>query len=151
MDTVRVRWVGKRQFTAWDEAGHGIVMDAPSSSKGESTGMRPVELVLYGLGGCTAMDVVSVLEKKRLDVRGVEVVLKGTQIETTFPHYYERIEMEYIVTGVDIPDAAVHRAIELSETKYCSVKGCLGPQVDVTWTFRVQEPAPLGPPAPDAE
>jgi putative redox protein len=151
VDTVRIRWAGKRQFTGWDAAGHGIVMDAPAQSKGESTGMRPVELVLYGLGGCTAMDVVSVLEKKRLDVRGVEVTLKGTQVEDSFPHYYGSIEMEYVVTGVDIPDAAVRRAIELSETKYCSVRGCLGPQVKVTWSFRVQEPAPPGPASPESE
>jgi len=151
VDTVRVRWVGKRQFTGWDAAGHGIVMDASARYKGEGTGPRPVELLLYGLGGCTAMDVVSVLEKKRLDVRGVEMVLTGTQEEETFPHYYKAIHMDYVVTGVNIPDAAVKRAIELSETKYCSVKGALGPQVDVTWSFRIEEPPPLGPPAPDAE
>lgn len=151
MDTVRIRWAGKRQFTGWDEAGHGIVMDALPEAKGESTGMRPIELVLYGLGGCTAMDVVSVLEKKRLDVRGVEVVLVGEQELDAFPHYYRSIRMEYVVTGVGIPDAAVQRAIELSEEKYCSVRGCLGPQVAVTWTFRVLEPAPPGPAAPDAE
>jgi putative redox protein len=151
LDTVRIRWAGKRQFAGWDDTGHGIVMDASPRFRGEGTGMRPIELVLYGLGGCTAMDVVSVLEKKHLDVRGVEMVLTGTQDEDSFPHYYKTIHMEYVVTGVGITDAAVQRAIELSETKYCSVKGCLGPQVKVTWSFRVQEPAPLGPPAPDAE
>lgn len=151
MDTVRIRWAGKRQFAGWNAAGHGIVMDSPPQYRGEGTGPRPVELLLYGLGGCTAMDVVSVLEKKRLDVRGVEMVLTGTQVEDSFPHYYETIHMDYIVTGVGIPDAAVQRAIELSESKYCSVKGALGPQVTVTWSFRVEEPAPLGPPAPDAE
>jgi putative redox protein len=145
MDTVRVRWVDKRQFAGWDAAGHGIVMDAAPQYKGEGTGPRPVELLLYGLAGCTAMDVVSVLEKKRLDVRGVEVVASGVQREDDYPHYYETIDLEYIVTGVDVPDEAVARAIELSETKYCSVKGCLGPQVKVSWTFRVVAPAPPGP------
>jgi putative redox protein len=91
------------------------------------------------------MDVVSVLEKKRLDVRGVEVELVGTQRLDGFPHYYERISVHYTVTGVDIPEAAVARAIELSETKYCSVKGALGPQVTVTTSFTVTEPAPPGP------
>lgn len=151
MDTIRIRWAGKRQFTGWNAAGHGIVMDSPPQYRGEGTGPRPVELLLYGLGGCTAMDVVSVLEKKRLDVRGVEMVLTGTQVEDSFPHYYKTIHMDYIVTGVGIPEAAVQRAIELSESKYCSVKGALGPQVTVTWSFRVEEPAPLGSPAPDAE
>jgi len=139
MDTVRVRWAGNRQFVGWDEAGHGVVMDAAAGYKGEGTGARPVELVLYALGGCTAMDVVSVLEKKRMDVHHVEVVLEGTQREDDYPHYYERVNVEYVVTGTGIPDSAVERAIELSEQKYCSVKGMFGPQVTVTTTFRVVE------------
>jgi putative redox protein len=139
MDTVRVRWSGKRQFVGWDAAGHGVVMDAPLASKGEATGMRPVELLLYGLGGCTGMDVVSVLEKKRLDVRGVEMLVSGTQRTDDYPHYYESIHVEYVVTGRGVPDAAVARAIELSEQKYCSVKGAFGPQVKVTTSFRVIE------------
>jgi putative redox protein len=149
MDTVRVRWHHKRQFIGWDEAGHGVVMDALPESKGEATGARPIELLLYALGGCTAMDVVSVLEKKRLDVRDVEVTVSGTQRMDDYPHYYETIGIHYAVTGVAIPDAAVARAIELSETKYCSVKGAFGPQVTVKTTFSVQEPAEPGP-APEA-
>jgi putative redox protein len=139
MDTVRVRHVAGRQFVGWDSTGHGIVMDAVPEFKGEGTGMRPVELLLYGLGGCTAMDVVSVLEKKRQKVTGVEIVLNGTQREDDYPHYYERIEIEYLVTGYGVDPAAVQRAIELSEDKYCSVKGALGPQVQVSWTFKVIE------------
>jgi putative redox protein len=145
MDTVHVRWAAHRQFVGWDDAGHGIVMDATPEASGEGTGVRPIAVVLYGLGGCTAMDVVSVLEKKRLDVRGVEVVLKGVQREDTFPHSYETIEIVYNVTGVGIPDAAVARAIELSEEKYCSVKGMFGSQVRVTTSFNVLAPAAPGP------
>lgn len=141
MDTIRVRYVAGRQFTAWNERGHGIVMDAPAEFKGEGTGPRPIELVLYALGGCTAMDVVSVLEKKRLDVRGVEVIVSGVQREDDYPHSYERVTVEYVVTGVDVPDAAVARAIDLSENKYCSVKGMFGPQVEVITSFRVVEAA----------
>jgi putative redox protein len=65
VDTVRVRWAGNRQFVGWDSAGHGVVMDAGPGSKGEATGPRPIELVLYALAACTAMDIVSILEKKR--------------------------------------------------------------------------------------
>lgn len=149
MDTVRVRWADKRQLVGWDSRGHGVVMDTPPESNGEATGARPVELVLYALAGCTGIDVVSVLEKKRLDVRGVEVIANGEQRLDEHPHYYKSINLEYIVTGVDVPDEAVARAIELSETKYCSVKGCFGPQVEVTTHFRVVPPAPPGP-APKA-
>lgn len=141
MDTIRVRHVAGRQFTGWNERGHGIVMDAPAEFKGEGTGPRPIELVLYALGGCTAMDVVSVLEKKRVDVRGVEVIVTGVQREDDYPHYYARVSVEYVVTGVDIPNAAVERAIDLSENKYCSVKGMFGPQVEVTTSYRIVEAA----------
>ena len=151
MDTVHVRWVERRQFVGWDEQGHGIVMDGAATGAGEGTGIRPIELVLYGLAGCTAMDVVSVLEKKRLDVRGVDVTVNGEQFVDDFPHYYNDIALEYVVTGIDIPDAAVARAIELSETKYCSVKGTLGPQVKVTTSFRVVAPREPGPRAQTAE
>jgi putative redox protein len=145
MDTVRVRWVERRQLVGWDSGGHGVVMDAAAENAGEGTGTRPIELVLYALAGCTAMDVVSILEKKRVDVRGLQVVASGVQREDDFPHYYESIDIEYIVTGVDVPDAAVARAIELSEEKYCSVKGMFGPQVRITTRFSIVAPGAPGP------
>ena len=151
MDDVVVRWVKKRQFVGWDERGHGVVMDAPPASAGEATGTRPIELVLYALGGCTAMDVVSVLEKKRLDVRGVEVSVSGVQREDGFPHSYESIGLHYKVTGSSVPESAVARAIELSQTKYCSVRGMFGPQVSVTTSFSVEEPSAPGPSPRDGE
>lgn len=144
MDTVTVRWVGQRQFVGFEDPGHGIVMDSTPEYKGEGTGMRPVTLVLYGLGGCTAMDVVSILEKKRMDVRGVEIVLRGTQREDDYPHYYERIEVHYVVRGYGVTEDAVARAIELSEEKYCSVKGMFGPQVEVVTSFSVVDERPAG-------
>jgi putative redox protein len=150
METVRVRYAGNRQFVGWDEHGHGLIMDAPEGSKGEGTGPRPVELVLYGLAGCTAMDVVSVLEKKRMPAQHLEIVVTGMQREDGYPHYYETVGVHYIVHGAGVTDAAVARAIELSEDKYCSVKGMFGPQVKVTTTFEVVD---TWPPAgqPDAE
>ncbi len=144
MDTVKVRWSSGRQFVGWDATGHGVVMDASPEHKGEGTGARPIELLLYGLGGCTAMDVVSVLEKKRQDVTSVELEITGTQREDDYPHYYERIHIEYVVAGRNVDPAAVRRAIELSDEKYCSVKGSLGPQVEVTTSFRVEEAGGAG-------
>lgn len=140
VDSLKVRWVANRQFVGWDAAGHGVVMDAKREYKGEGTGPRPVELVLYGLAGCTGMDVISVLQKKRMDVRGLEINVQARQREDDYPHYYEDIEVEYVVRGAGVTDAAVERAIELSEKKYCSVKGMFGPQVRVTTSYRVLEP-----------
>jgi putative redox protein len=141
MDTVRVRWAGNRQFVGWDAYGHGIVMDARPENKGEGTGPRPIELVLYGLAACTAMDVVSVLEKKRTPASSLEIVVSGTQREDGYPHNYEDIAIMYVVSGTGVTEAAVARAIELSEEKYCAVKGMFGPQVRVTTSFRVVDVA----------
>jgi len=139
MSEIKVRWSANRQFIGWDEAGHGVVMDARPEYKGEGTGPRPVDLVLYGLAGCTGMDVISVLQKKRQDVVGLQVNVRGHQREEDYPHYYEDIHVEYVITGHSVTEAAVARAIQLSEEKYCSVKGMFGPQVRVTTSFLVVE------------
>ncbi len=139
MDIVNVKWNGRRRFVGWDEAGHGVVMDAVAGSKGDGTGARPIELVLYALAGCTGMDVISILEKKRQVVTDLDLIVRGTQRESDYPHSYEHIEVEYVVTGIGVKPDAVARAIELSEEKYCSVKGMFGPQVEVVTSYRVIE------------
>lgn len=146
MDVIKARWTKNRQFVGWDSKGHGIVMDTPAEGTGEGTGWRPVELLLLGMAGCTGVDVVSVLEKKREDVRGVEIEVSGDPYLEGFPHYYQTIDVHYTVTGVGVKPESVARAIELSEEKYCSVRGCLGPQCAVTTSFEVIEFEPqIGP------
>ncbi|MBF4509520.1 MAG: OsmC family protein [Aeromicrobium sp.] len=139
MDTVRVKWNGKRRFVAWDEAGHSVVMDARAEYNGDGSGVRPLELVLYATAGCTGMDVISILEKKRQKVTDFDLVITGTQRTDDYPKIYTSIEIEYVVTGIGVKDEAVARAIELSEEKYCSVRGMLGPDVEVSTRFRVLE------------
>lgn len=136
MDIARIKWTGNRQFLGLDQSGHSVVMDASVEFKGEGSGIRPVELVLHALAGCTAMDVISILEKKRQTVTHLEVIARGVQRTDDYPKIYTSIELEYVVTGPDVSAAAVERAIELSEEKYCSVKGMLGPDVNVTTRFR---------------
>lgn len=143
MDVARVRWTGKRQFVGTDEAGHSVVMDARPEYKGEGSGFRPVELVLHGLAACTGMDVISVLEKKRQDVRGLEITVEGVQRTDEYPKIYTDVAVEYVVTGYGVNPAAVARAIELSESTYCSVKGMFSDEVRVTTSFRVLEDAPV--------
>jgi putative redox protein len=139
MDTVRVKWNSGRRFVAWDEAGHSVVMDATREYKGDGSGVRPVELVLYALAGCTGMDVISILEKKRQVVTDLDLVVKGSQRTDDYPKIYTRIEVEYVVTGVGVDPKAVERAIELSEEKYCSVKGMFSAEVEVVTSYRVIE------------
>lgn len=147
MDTVRVRWSEKRQLVGWDDGGHGIVMDARSEYHGEASGVRPIELVLYGIAGCTAMDVISILEKKRQDVRGIEILVQGEQRTDEYPKIYTEIRLHYIVTGFGVSKEAVRRSIQLSEEKYCSVGGMLGPQVRTVTSFEVREAPVPGTPS----
>lgn len=142
-DHVKVRWSGNRQFVGWDSTGHGIVMDAPVAYSGEGTGARPLEVFLFGLAACTAMDVVTVLEKKRQQFTGVEIEVSADQREE-FPRIYTRIELTYVVAGTGVKPEAVARAIELSEAKYCSVRGMLGPQVEIVTGYRVVEDSVFG-------
>jgi putative redox protein len=146
MDVVSARWATNRQFVGWDSKRHGVVMDTPADGSGEGTGWRPVELLLLGLAGCTGVDLISILEKKREDVRGLEIEVRGEPFLDGFPHYYQDIEVVYTVTGVGVKPGSVAQAIELSEEKYCSVKGCLGPQCVVTTRFEIIEFEPqIGP------
>jgi putative redox protein len=135
VDTVRVRYARGRQFVGWDGSGHGVVMDAPVGPKGEGTGPRPIELVLYGLAGCTGMDVVSVMEKKRQPLSTFEVVVTAKQREDDYPHFYEEIHIEYVAGGEHVTSEALEHAIQLSQSKYCSVRGMFGEQVKVTTSY----------------
>jgi len=136
MDTVRLKWNGGRRFVGWDAAGHGVVMDATPEHKGDGSGARPLELVLYALGGCTGIDIVSILEKQRQDVRDFDLFVTAEQREEQ-PRFYARVNIEYVLTGVGLKPSAVERAIALSEDKYCSVKGMFGPDVTVTTSYRI--------------
>jgi len=137
VDTVRLKWNGGRRFVATDEEGHGIVMDAPPPT-GEGTGVRPIEAALYALGGCTGIDVIGILGKQRQVVRDFEIVVTGEQREEQ-PRRYERIDIEYVVTGVDIKPAMLERAIHLSEERYCSVRALIDPGVELTSSYRIVE------------
>lgn len=139
VDTVTVKWNGKRAFEGQDAAGHLVLMDSKAQYGGDGSGVRPVELVLFGIAGCTGMDVISILEKKRETVTDFDIVVRGTQREDDYPKIYTRIEIEYVVTGVDVKSESVARAIELSEEKYCAVRHMLGPQVEVVTKYQVLE------------
>jgi putative redox protein len=138
MDRISAKWNGKRRFVAWDEAGHGFVMDAPAEHKGDGSGTRPLEVVLYALAGCTGMDCVAILEKKRQDVRGFEIQISAEQREER-PKRYERVHIEYEFTGVDLKRSAVERAVSLSQESYCSVRGMFDPEIEVTYEVRITE------------
>ena len=144
MNDVTVRLVGRRRMVGTNDRGHSIVMDTPVEFGGDDSGMRPLELVLYGLAGCTGMDVVAILEKQRQVVTRFSVRVTGIQTESK-PSRYARIDITYEVVGVAVKPEFVARAVQLSEERYCSVRACLSPDIMLTSTYHVLEDPALNP------
>ncbi len=132
-----VRWVSGMQFVGETGSGHAIVLDAPPPG-GRNTGPGPMELLLVGLAGCTAMDIVNILSKKRQPFRGVEVSAHGEQRQDP-PNIYTDIHVEYVVYGKGVSEKAVEQAIALSEEKYCSAAAMMNKVAKITTSFRIVE------------
>jgi len=130
----RVTWVEDRRFVGQGSSGHALVVDGSADKLGPS----PMELVLIGMAGCTAYDVLSILEKKRQAVTGLEVRAEAKRAETP-PRVYTEIDVTYIVRGRDIKPKAVEDAIRLSEEKYCSASIMLGKTARITTHYRIEE------------
>ena len=137
---VNVKWNGGMRFTAITEEGDSLTMDTDAESGGEGHGFRPVKLVLVGLGGCTGMDIIWILKRQRQEVTGLEMNITGKRRKED-PRYYEDVQIEYVVHGRKLRESAVKRAIELSEQKYCSVRGIFRPEVKVRTSYRIEQEA----------
>jgi len=124
------------QFVGEASSGHAIVMDGDPAVGGNNTGLRPMELLLVGLGGCSGMDVVSILRKKKQDVTGFEIHVNGQKAED-YPKKFTDITIEFIVKGRNISEDAVKRAIDLSMDKYCSVKATLEGTAKINFSYRI--------------
>lgn len=133
-----VTWKSDMHFTGTADTGFGLTLDAAPAVGGQEMGFRPLELMLISLCGCTAMDVISILKKKRQDVTGFEVRAEADQADE-HPHVYTDIRLTYIVRGRDVDPAAVERSIELSETKYCPAHAMLGESASITSSYEVHE------------
>jgi len=124
------------QFVGEASSGHSIVMDGDPEVGGHDTGLRPMELLLVGLGGCSGMDVISILRKKKQEVTGLKINLKGQKAEN-FPKKFTDILIEFIVSGRNISEEAVKRAVELSMYKYCSVKATLEGAAKISFNYKI--------------
>ena len=134
--TVHVNWQSQRSFVATTDEGGVAVIDGSHSGKS----MSASELLLAALGGCVSTTVLDILEKKRQQVTGYEVLVEGETM-TDWPKSYTGIHITYRVRGIDIDRAAVERAVVLAETKYCTVAGSLKPPI--SWTIEIlSEPTP---------
>jgi putative redox protein len=136
MLTARITYVDGMQFVGCSESGHALVMDADSSAGGRNTGLRPMELLLVGAGGCSGMDIISILKKKRQEVTGLEIQVKGEKAGD-YPMKFTDITLKFIVRGRNISESAVQRAIELSMTKYCSVKATLEGGAKIGYSYKI--------------
>jgi putative redox protein len=120
----KVIWEEGMRFTGSAETGFNLTLDAGPEVGGADAGFRPLELLALGLAGCTAMDVISILRKKRQDVTGFHVEVRATQ-QDEHPHVFTAAKIIYMLTGHALDETAVRRAIELSATKYCPAQAML--------------------------
>jgi putative redox protein len=132
MQTAEIRWVGRQEFVAKSPSGHAVVLDANRES---NVACGPMELLLMALGACTATDVVIVLEKQRQRLESLEVICSGERAAKP-PMVWTKLELVYRLRG-ELADAAVNRAIELSEEKYCSVAAMLRKTAVLTWRYEI--------------
>ena len=135
---VKVKYIDGLQFVGEAESGHAVLMDGEPVYGGNNTAIRPTELLLVGLGGCSGMDVVSVLKKKKQDIQGLEIHINGKRAEE-HPKKFTDIDIEFVVTGHDISEEAVKRAVNLSMEKYCSVKATIEGCATITFSYRIVE------------
>ena len=131
-------WKGRMSFDGTAGSGFTLPMGTRVDNGGDDDGFRPMELLLVGLAGCTAMDVISILEKKRQNVTNFEVNVQAERAET-HPRVFTNILLEYVITGHAVDPVAVERAVELSETKYCSAQAMLGKVALIQHKITIQE------------
>jgi putative redox protein len=135
MQTASIKWIGEEKFVAISPSGHAIAID---SDRASNKAAGPMELVLMALGACTATDVVSILKKKRQKLESLEVICSGQRAPEP-PTVWIKLEILYRLRG-PLDEAAVNRAIELSEKKYCSVSAMLQKTATLTWRHEILPP-----------
>ena len=140
--TAKITWINGRAFLGESGSGHAVVMDGARESGGRNIGVRPMEMLLLGLGGCTAFDVVMILEKARQKVTGCEVALEGER-EAIDPEgnlkVFTKVHMVFTLTGKGLNPTQVERAIKLSEEKYCSASAMFRHTAEITSEWKVVE------------
>jgi len=135
--TYRVSWTEDLTFKGSTPEGLDITMDASSEFGGNGRGPRPVELLLLGLGGCTGMDVMSILKKKRADVKSLDIEIESER-STEHPKIFTKIEVKYIFGGNDLKESDINRAVELSTEKYCVVGSMLKKACSIEYTWKIK-------------
>lgn len=134
-----VKWIDGRMFVGESGSGHAVVMDGPPDHGGRNIGIRPMEMILIGVGGCSSFDVIDILQKGRHPVTGCETRLSAERVDAV-PSVFSKIHLHFKVTGRDLSVTAVERAVKLSAEKYCSASIMLGNAgVEISHDFEIIE------------
>ena len=136
-----IRWAGEVKFEAESGSGHTVTIDGPPEHGGQNQGVRPMELMLLGVGGCSSFDVLHILKKSRQDVTDCVAQVDAERVDEV-PSVFKSIHLHFIVTGRKLKEAQVKRAVELSAEKYCSASIMLGKAgVAITHSYEIHEAA----------
>jgi len=134
---ISAEWDGNDGYTALTKSGGSVLM---GKKKDGQPGVGPLEMLLAGLAGCTMMDVIEILKKKRQIPVEFKTVVRGNQRITEYPYLFTEYQVEYVLWGDNLKDKDVEQAIKLSEEKYCSVGGTLSKSGPIRSTFRILKP-----------
>ncbi len=134
----RVKWLDHMTFVGESGSGHAVVMDGAPEHGGRDLGIRPMEMLLLGLGGCTAFDVVMILNKSRQDIVDCEVLIDSDRADEV-PKVFTRIHIHFVVSGNNLDAAKVEKAVNLSADKYCSASEMLARTAEITHDFEIVE------------
>jgi len=132
MAQATVRWIEGKRFIGIDSTNHSVVLSTPS----DGVGMKPSELLLVSLAGCTAVDVVDILQKKRIPLTKLEIQTSAEQ-DPEPPWTFRKIHLKYILQGDGLTEKDAETAIRLSEEKYCSVADTLSGKAEITWDYQI--------------
>ncbi len=134
----RVKWIEGTAMLGEADSGHGVIMDGPPEFGGRNLGVRPMEMLLIGMGGCTEFDVLHILRKARQDVTSCELELTAERAEAE-PKVFTRIHAHFILAGKGLAEKQVERAIRLSAEKFCSASIMLGATAQITHDFEIRD------------
>jgi putative redox protein len=134
----RIKWLEGMTYVAEAGSGHALVVDGPPDMGGRNLGVRPMELMLMGLGSCSAVDVVHILKKARQGISDCEVQLDAERAASA-PRVFTRIRLHFVVTGSNLSEKQVKRAVALSTEKYCSASIMLGRSVTIEHTYEIRQ------------
>jgi putative redox protein len=133
---IKVSWVGNAAFEGESSSGHKVLMDGPIEGGGHDLGPRPMEMLLLGTGGCSSYDVISILKKARQKVSGCEAIISSERADNE-PKIFNKIHIIFKISGTNLKEKQVERAVSLSAEKYCSASIMLGATANITHEYEI--------------